>query len=63
MSYNKNKKDTKETLIRFRISEAQKNEVQTRANIYSNGNISEWIRYCLSNPNPKILKKARSTKP
>lgn len=47
----------KQKLIQIRISEKEKNKAQIRANLYFNGNLSEWLRYCLDNVNVKKLKK------
>lgn len=51
------KDDTKETFIKVRMTKKQKNKAQIRADLYADGNLSLWVRYCIDNPKPKILKK------
>ena len=47
----------KKQLIQIRISEKEKNKAQIRANLYFEGNLSKWLRYCLENVNVKKLKR------
>ena len=41
----KTKKTTKETYVKFRIEQKVKNKLQQKANIYTDGNLSEFMIY------------------
>ncbi len=55
----KRKLKNKKKRIVIRISEKEKNHAQMRADLYADGNLSKWARYCLENPHPKFLKKSK----
>lgn len=49
----KKKKKTKLLKKDFRLSEEELNELQLKANLYTEGNLSEWIVYAGINYVPK----------
>lgn len=49
----KKEKKTKFKRIEVRASEQEKNDIQLKANLYTDGNISEWIIYASMNYKPK----------
>lgn len=53
------KKENKTSSIGLRTSEEVKNMLQTKANLYTDGNLSEWIIYAALNyvPSKKELEK------
>lgn len=52
MRLKKNKKNKSE-LIAARVSVEELNKIKTKANIYAEGNISQWIVYSALNCKPK----------
>ena len=45
--------------MQFRASDAQHKEIQTKANLYTDGNLSEWMLHASLNymPNKEELEK------
>lgn len=56
------KKLPKTTWLRVRIDENVSTFIKNSAEVYAEGNISEWVRYCCMNYQPKYLKKKRPEK-
>jgi hypothetical protein len=49
----------KSELIKLRITPEQKNRARGLAEIYTNGNVSDWVRFCLENYLPAMKKPDR----
>ena len=49
----KKKKNQKQNFIGLRASDEEKNKMQIKANLYTDGNLSEWIIYSGINYSPK----------
>lgn len=49
MRLKKNKKETKDETIKFRLSLAHANKIQQKANIYTDGNVSEYVLFAALN--------------
>lgn len=49
----KKKNKTKTKFIGARASDREENEIKLKANIYTEGNISEWIIYAACNHIPR----------
>lgn len=49
----KKKKKTKHHFIGLRASDEEHNEIKIKANLYTDGNISEWMLYAARNYQPK----------
>jgi hypothetical protein len=45
----------KKTVIRFRVDEADASRIQTLADLYAKGNLSEWCRYAALEANRMFL--------
>lgn len=43
--------------LEVRLSEKQLNFVILRAEVYAEGDLSEWVRHCLFNYKPKKIKR------
>ena len=51
------KTKNKEERIMIRVTKKQKKFYQLGARMYTNGDLSKWVRYCLENISPKRLKR------
>jgi len=51
------KKLNKTVSIKIRLTENEATFLKNTAEVYADGNISKWIRYCFMNYEPKFLKK------
>ena len=49
----KKKKKAKENFIGLRTSEKEHNNIKMKANLYTDGNVSEWLVYAGLNYKPK----------
>jgi len=49
----KKKNTTKDKFLGLRISEKEQNAIKIKANLYTEGNVSEWILYASTNYRPK----------
>lgn len=47
----------KNEILRIRVSKKMKNKIKGLAKIYADGNMSEWVRHCAENYEPKIIGK------
>jgi hypothetical protein len=47
----------KDKRIALRLTKADFIFLECTAKVYADGNISEWIRHCIKNYEPKYLKK------
>ena len=58
----KKQKDNKNETIGARVNNEQLNKIKLNANIYTDGNLSEWLVYAALNckPQKKDLTEARS---
>jgi hypothetical protein len=46
----------------IRLPELERNKLRLCAEVYANGNLSEWVRYCLREAPLKLLKNKRRKK-
>lgn len=49
----KKKKTTKCNFIGFRVSDKELNDLKLKSNLYTEGNLSEWLLYSGLNYSPK----------
>lgn len=59
----KKKKERKEDQIQIRCKTSEKNEIQAKANLYTEGNLSEFILYAAKNyvPSKKELQNDKDS--
>lgn len=50
-------KKGKNKLIAIRINDELYSQIKLHATVYSNGNVSRWIRSCLKDPKRKFTKR------
>ena len=58
-----NKKQNKERQLKILVSENMYMFIKNSAKFYSDGNVSEWVRHCVLNYEPRLLKKAAVKRP
>ena len=51
---------TYDHMITCRVTKKLKKKCEIMAGIYADGDMSEWIRHCIDNYQPKIVKKKRA---
>lgn len=50
------KKVRQDEVLKVRYSEELKNKTIIRAKMYAGGDVSKWVRHCLDNYEPKVIK-------
>jgi hypothetical protein len=53
----KKKKKTLEKVVCFRVTKAEMSTLKVMARMYAGGNMAKWLRHCITDYTPKILKK------
>ncbi len=52
----------KERIVTFRVTRKEYKQMKVMAGFYSHGDVSTWIRYCLDEYTPKMLRKRKRGK-
>jgi len=52
-----NDNEKKDQRLEIRVSLKQKGFIKRMAEVYANGDVSEWCRQCLLDPKRKFMKK------
>jgi len=50
---------TKKNMISLRMDDRLLSKAVTMASLYSDGDLSRWIRHCVENYQPKVIKKKK----
>lgn len=60
----KSPKETKEEYVKARCHQVDKNAMQVKANLYTDGNLSEWVLYASMNfvPGKEDFEKPKKKK-
>lgn len=53
----KKKKPELSTVVTFRVNKSQYSKIKALAKMYADGQISTWIRHCLTDYTPKMMGK------
>ena len=53
------KKKLRNQMITVRLTKEEKRRLEVLAEMYGNGDLSQWVRHCLENYQPKLVKTRR----